>query len=62
VQQGDSLDSTLLSRVIHEVTSKVKANLKVWYRDDECIGDPQTVLSNATMFGNGLSLIGLEIN
>ena len=34
----------------YEVTSKIKADLNIWYLDDGCIGaDPQTVLTNATM-------------
>jgi len=46
---------------IHEVTSKIKADLNIWYLDD-LGGDPQTVLTNATMIKESLSSIGLEIN
>jgi len=43
-------------------SSKIKADLNTWYIDDGCIGgDPQTVLTNATMIRD-LSSIGLEIN
>jgi len=63
VLQGDPLDPALFALAIHEVTSKIKADLNTWYLDDGCIGgDPQTVLTNATMIRDSLSSIGLEIN
>jgi len=63
VQQGDPLGPALFVLAIHEVTSKIKADLNIWYLDDGCIGgDPQTVLTNATMIRESLSSIGLEIN
>jgi len=41
----------------------IKADLNIWYLDDQCIGgDPQTMLTNATMIRDSLSSIGLEIN
>jgi len=50
VQQGNSLSPALFALAIHEVTSKINADLNIWYLDDGCIGgDPQTVLTNATM-------------
>jgi len=56
VQQGNPLSPALLALAIHEVTSKIKADLNVWYLDDGCIGgDPQTVLSNVTMIRDSLS-------
>jgi len=63
VQQGDTLGSALFTLAIHEITSKIKADLNIWYLDDGCIGgDPQTVLTNAIMIRDSLSSIGLEIN
>jgi len=63
VQQGDPLSPALFALAIREVTSKIKANLNIWYLDDGCIGgDPQTVLTNATMIRDSLSSINLEIN
>jgi len=63
VQQGDPLGPALFALAIHEVTSKIKADLNIWYLDDGCIGgDPQTLLTNATMIRDSLSSIGLEIN
>jgi len=62
VQQGDPLNPALFTLAIHEVTSKIKADLNIWYLDDGCIGgDPQTMLTNATMIRESLSSIGLEI-
>ena len=62
VQQGDPLGPALFALAIHEVTSKIKADLNIWYLDNGCIGrDPQTVLTNATMIRDILSSIGLEI-
>ena len=50
VQQGDPFGPALFALATHEVTSKIKADLSIWYLDDGCIGgDPQTVLANATM-------------
>jgi len=41
VQQGNSLSPALFALAIHEVTSKIKVDLKIWYLDDGCIGgDP----------------------
>jgi len=63
VQQGAPLGPALFALAIHEVTSKIKADLNIWYLDDRCIGgDPQTELTNATMIRDSLSSIGLEIN
>jgi len=63
VQQGNPLGPALFALAIHEVTSKIKADLNIWYLDDGCFGgDPQTVLTNATMIRDDLSSIGLEIN
>jgi len=63
VQQGDPLGPALFALVIHEVTSTIKADLNIWYLDDGCIGgEPQTVLTTASMIRDGLSAIGLEIN
>ena len=43
VQQGNSLSPALFALAIN-------ADLNIWYLDDGCIGgDPQTVLTNATM-------------
>ena len=50
LQQGNPLGPNLFALAIHEVTSKIKAVLNIWYLDDGCIGgDPHTVLTNATM-------------
>jgi len=50
VQQSDPFDPALFTLAIHEVTPKIKADLRIWYLDDGCIGgDPQTVLTSATM-------------
>jgi len=63
LQQGDPLGPTLFALAIHEVTSKIKADINIWYLDDGCIGgDPQTVLTNSTMIRDSSSSIGLEIN
>jgi len=63
VQQSDPLGPALFTLAIHEVTSKIKADLNIWYLDDGYIGgDPQTMLTNATMIRDSLSLISLEIN
>ena len=63
MQQGDPLGPALFALVIHEVTSTIKADLNIWYLDDGCIGgEPQTVLTTASMIRDGLSAIGLEIN
>jgi len=63
VQQGDPFGPALFALAIHRVTSEVKSDLNVWYLDDGCVGgDPQTVLSNAAIIRNGLSLVGVEIN
>jgi len=57
------LSPALFLLAIHEVTSKIKADLNIWYLDDGCIGgDPQTVVTNATMIRDSLSSTGLEIN
>jgi len=58
---SNPLSPALFSLAIHEVTSKVKADLSVWYLNDGCIGeDPQTVLSNGITIRHGLSSIGLK--
>jgi len=45
----------LFALAIHELTSKIKANLNIRYLDDGCIGgDPQTVLNHASMIRDGL--------
>jgi len=63
VQHSNPLGPALFDLAIHEVKCKIKADLNIWYLDDECIGGaPQTVLTNATMIRDGLSSIGLEIN
>ena len=63
MQQGDPLSPALFALAIDEVTSKIKADLNIWYLDDGCIGgDPQTMLTNATMIRDSLCLISLEIN
>jgi len=57
------LGPALFALATHEVTSKIKADLNILYLDDGCIGgDPQTMLTNATMIRDSLSSIGLEIN
>jgi len=59
----DPLGPALFTLTIHGITSVVKSDLNVWYLDHGCIsGDPQTVLNEAAIIGNGLSSVGLEIN
>jgi len=56
VQQVDPLGPAVFALAIHEVTSKIKADLNIWYLDAGCIGgDPQTMLTNATMIRDSLS-------
>ena len=63
MQQRDPVGPALFALPIHGVTFEVKSDLNVWYLDDGCVGgEPQTVLSNAAIIGNGLSSVGLEIN
>ena len=63
VQQGDPLGPALFALAIHEVTSKVTADLNVLYLNDRCVsGDPQTVLGKATTIRIGLFSLDLEIN
>jgi len=41
VHQDDPLGPALFALAIHEVTSKIKADLYIWHLDDGCIGgDP----------------------
>jgi len=41
LQQGDPLGPALFAFAIHEVTSKMKADLNIWNLDDGCVGgDP----------------------
>jgi len=63
VKRAGPLSPALFALAFHEVTSKIKADLNIWYLDDGCIGgDPQTVLTNATMIRDSLFSSGLEIN
>jgi len=53
LKHTSALSPALFALAIHEVTSKVKADLNIWCLDDGCIGgDPQTVLSNAITIRN----------
>jgi len=64
VQQGDPIGPALFTLAIHELTSKIKPDLNIWYLDDgwRRPTDSETVFTNATMIRDGLSSIGLEIN